>query len=135
MNILSRLLARQEVRYLIVGGWNALFGPGCFVFFYWLLHAHVHYMIIFVLTNILAVTVAYVLYKWFVFRTRGNIIREGLRFYSVYGISFLFGLAALPFCVEVLLLNIYLSQLLIVVVTVVCSFFGHKHFSFAKQKV
>ena len=131
-HFLSRLLARQDVRYLMVGGWNALFGPGCFVFFYWLLHTCVHYMIIYVLTNILAVSVAYMLYKWFVFQTRGNFIRECVRFFSVYGVSFLFGLAALPFCVEVLHLNVYWSQLLILGFTVVCSFFGHKHFSFAR---
>jgi len=134
-NLVSRLLARQEVRYLLVGGWNAVFGPGCFLFFYWLLHTYVHYMLIYVATSILTIAVAYVFYKYFVFRTRGDMIRECLRFYGVYGIGVLFGLAALPFCVEVLHLSIWIAQLVIVAVTIICSFFGHKYFSFAKRGI
>ena len=133
--MLTRLLARQEVRYLIVGGWNALFGPGCFLSCYWLLRAYVHYMIIYVVTSVLAITVAYVLYKYFVFRTRGDILREGLRFFGVYGVSMLFGLVSLPFCMEVLRLNVFVSQLIIMAVTVVGSFFCHKHFSFRRRNI
>jgi len=130
VSLISRVLARQEIRYLIAGGWNTFFGTGCFFFFYWLLHAHIHYMIIAVFTNILAVTMAYVTYKLFVFKTRGNIIREYLKFYSVYSVGIVFGLAALPFCMEKLHLNAYLSQTLILAVTIVFSFIGHKRFSF-----
>ncbi|MEI8079973.1 MAG: GtrA family protein, partial [bacterium] len=66
----------------------------------------------------------------FVFRTKGNVLREYVRFYGVYGVTAVLGLAALPFCVELLGLSPYLAPLLIMGVTVAVSYLGHQHFSF-----
>ncbi len=107
---LSVLLARQEVRYLLAGSWNTVFGLGCSYFLYWLLHRYFHYMLILVFTNILAVSMAYMTHKMFVFRTKGNVVREYIKFYFVYGACFLFGLATLPVCIELLGLDFYISQ-------------------------
>ena len=132
--VLSRyvtgLLARQEIRYLLAGGWNTLFGVGSSFLFYWLLHHRIHYMVILVLTNLLAVSMAYVIYKKYVFCTHGNIFREYIKFYTVYGAAIVFGLVSTPFCIEVVGINFYISQLLILVVTVAFSFVCHKRFSF-----
>lgn len=128
------LLARQKVRYLIAGGWNTLFGVGTSFLLYWLLHQRIHYMVILIIGNIIAVTMAYVSYKLFVFRTRGNILVEYLRFYMVYGVGIVVGLVASPFCIEVLGMNFYVSQLLILIVTVASSFIAHKRFSFKTSR-
>lgn len=130
---LTGLLARQEVRYLIAGGWNTLFGYGVFVGLLYLFQPWVHYMVIAVVCNVLAITMAYASHKLFVFRTRGNVLREYLKFYGVQGVATVVGLLALPFCVEVLKISPYLAPLLILVVTLMVSFFGHKHFSFRKR--
>lgn len=127
---LSGLLVRQEVRYLIVGGWNTVFGYGIFVGLLYVLEARVHYMVIAVVCNVLAVTMAYATQKLFVFRTPGNLVREYFKFYGVQGVSNVVGLLALPFCVEVLRISPYVAPLLILVVTLVVSYLGHKHVSF-----
>jgi len=126
----SALLARQEVRYLMAGGWNTVFGYGVYVWLLWLFQPQVHYMAIAVATNVLAITMAYATHKLFVFRTKGNVLREYLKFYGVYGVTAVLGLAALPLCVEWLGMSPYVAPLLILGVTVVVSYFGHKHFSF-----
>ena len=116
-----------------MGGWNTLFGPGSFMFFYWLLHARIHYMVIAVFANVLVVTTAFFAYKYLVFQTRGNIIREYFKFYSVNGVGIVFGLAALPFCMEVLNLSVYISQVVILAVYIPFSFIAHRRFSFKNR--
>ena len=127
---LAGLLARQEVRYLIAGGWNTLFGYGVYVGLLYMFQAWVHYMVIAVLANVFSISMAYATHKLFVFRTKGNVLREYFRFYGVYGVTAALGLLALPICVEVLRMSPYVAPLLILGVTVVVSYFGHKHFSF-----
>jgi len=127
---LTWLLARQKVRYLIAGWWNTAFGYGVYVGLIYLFHPRVHYMVIAVVGNVLAVTMAFATHKLFVFRRTGNVLREYLKFYGVYGVTTVLGLLALPFSVEVLKINLYVAPLLMLAVSVVVSYFGHKHFSF-----
>lgn len=127
---LAGLFARQGVRYLIAGGWNTAFGYGMYAGPYYLLHDRIHYMVIAVVANVLAISMAYATHKLFVFRTKGNALREYLKFYGVYGLTAALGLVALPFCIEVLKINPYVAPLLIMGVTAGVSYFGHKHFSF-----
>jgi len=123
----------RPMRYLLAGAWNTVFGVSCSFLLYWLLHERLHYIIIVVIGNILAITMAFATHKFFVYRTRGHILVEYLRFYLVYGFAIAFGLIATPFCVEVLGLNFYVSQLLILGATVATSYFGHQRFTFARN--
>lgn len=120
------------VRYLVTGGVNTAFGYGVYAGLTWLLSGRVPwaYMVSAVLGNIVAITFSYVTYKIFVFKTPGNYLREYLRTYVVYGGTTLLGLVLLPFLVEVLGMNPYVAPLIIIPVTVLSSFLGHKHFSF-----
>jgi len=129
----------QLLRYLVVGGWNTLFGYGVFAGLTWALTGRVPYayMVAAVLSSIIAITMAYVGYKAFVFKTRGNYLREYLRFYVVYGASTLLSLALLPvfvFIVTPLLPQPvyapYVAQALVMPIVVLSSFFGHQRFSF-----
>lgn len=128
---IAGLLARQDVRYLIAGGWNTVFGYGLYIGLFYLFQIRVHYMVLAVVANILAITMAYLTHKLFVFRTKGNVLREYFRFYGVYGLTAALGLAALPICVELLGMGPYVAPLLILVVTTGLSYLGHKHFSFS----
>ena len=124
----------QKIRYLIIGGWNTVFGYGVFAVLYFYLSDLIHYLAILSISYILSITNAYIGYKLFVFRTKGNILREYLRFYIVYGASFLFNLAALPLLVEVLNLNMYAAQAIVTIITILGSYVLHKNFSFKGQK-
>jgi putative flippase GtrA len=130
LNVPGRLVARQEVRYLIAGAWNTVFGYGVYAGPYYLLHGRVHYMVVAAVGSIVAISMAYATHKLFVFRTKGNVLREYLKFCGVYGVTSALGLVALPFCVELLGMSPYVAPLLILAVTVVVSYLAHKHFSF-----
>jgi len=120
----------QKIRYLIIGGWNTIFGYGVFAVLYFWLEGSIHYLFILSISYILSITNAYIGYKLFVFRTRGNIFREYLRFYVIYGVSFLINLAVLPLLVELLSLNMYAAQAVVTIITIVGSYVLHKNFSF-----
>lgn len=120
----------QKLRYLIIGGWNTVFGYGVFAGLYFWLEGFIHYLVILSISYVLSITNAYIGYKLFVFKTRGNILREYFRFYLVYGVSFIFNLATLPLFVETLRFNMYVAQAIVTLITILGSYLLHKNFSF-----
>lgn len=132
----------QVLRYLLVGAWNTLFGYGLFAALTYLLTGVVPYayMAASALSNVGAITVAFFGYKWFVFRTKGNYLREYLRCYMVYGTAMLVSLALLPILMILLQRVVrlhgsapYVAGAMLAVGTVLISFVGHKRFSFAAK--
>jgi putative flippase GtrA len=133
----------QLVRYLLVGGFNTAFGYGLFALLNWCctgLGAY-GYMYAAVVSNFIAITVAFLGYKWFVFQTRGNYLSEWVRCMGVYGSSTLIGLAGLAILVPILRRSLhrpelapYLAAAMMTVVTVLFSFLGHKNISFRQQR-
>jgi putative flippase GtrA len=134
----------QFVRYIVVGGFNTVFGYGLFALLTWSFRGlgAYNYMYAAVLANVIAISVAFLGYKWFVFRTRGNYLIEWIRCFGVYGSSALIGLAGLPILVPILRHVLhrpeqapYIAGALLMIVTVLFSFFGHKNFSFRQKKI
>jgi putative flippase GtrA len=134
----------QFVRYILVGGFNTLFGYGLFALLTWSFRGlgSYNYMYAALLANIIAISVAFLGYKWFVFRTRGNYLVEYIRCFGVYGTSALIGLASLPILVPILRRFLhhperapYIAAALLTVVTVMFSFLGHKNISFRQKQV
>jgi len=134
----------QFVRYIVVGGFNTAFGYGLFALLTWSFRGlgSYNYMYAAVLANVIAISVAFLGYKWFVFRTRGNYLIEWIRCFGVYGTSALIGLACLPILVPILRHVLrrpeqapYIAGAILMIVTVLFSFFGHKNFSFRQKQV
>jgi putative flippase GtrA len=94
--------AGQFVRYLCVGAFNTFFGYFFFVVVLTLLNAvlpgrwlYLTVVLASVLSTPLNITVAYLGYKFFVFRTKGNYLGEWLKCFAVYGTGMIPGLVAL----------------------------------------
>ncbi len=129
----------RVLRYLLVGGFNTAFGYSTFAGLNYFLTGRVPYpyMVASVGSSIASITVAFFGYKLFVFKTKGNALREYLRTYVVYGSSALLGLVLLPILVALLnlvttrqLLVPYIAQALTIPLVVVASYLGHREFSF-----
>jgi len=132
----------QFGRYLMVGVWNTLFGYGMFALFTAVLTPIVPYSYMWAsfFSSLLNITVAFLGYKWFVFKTKGNYLREWLRCVAVYGSGIAIGLIALPVLVTLIRRNThffsqapYIAGAILTAVTVVYSFVGHKRFSFKTE--
>ena len=94
--------AGQFVRYLCVGVFNTLFGYCTFALTLFLLNHAVPPRFLYLtvvaaslLSTPLNISVAYLGYKFFVFRTKGNYLREWLKCFAVYGTAMLPGLVIL----------------------------------------
>jgi putative flippase GtrA len=92
----------QFVRYLCVGIFNTFFGYISFAIILTLLNAALPARLLYltvILASILSVppniTVSYLGYKFFVFRTKGNYLGEWLKCFAVYGTGMIPGLVAL----------------------------------------
>jgi putative flippase GtrA len=133
---------KQLGRYLLVGIWNTAFGYGLYAGFTALLSHYVanSYLPALLLSNLLSITVSFLGYKWFVFRTTGNYFREWCRCVSVYSGSMLISFVTLPFLVYFFRSILgysrqapYLAGGVLTGMTAIISFFGHKHISFRKK--
>ncbi|MDJ0377146.1 GtrA family protein [Cryobacterium sp. PH31-L1] len=130
-----RLLGDQRVRFLAVGATNTAVGYLVFSLFTVWVFADVYlgYLISLALSYVVGITLAFVLYRRFVFVVHGQVLRDFARFVSVYLVAIGINAAALPLLVEVLLVPPLLAQLIILLITTLLSFFGHKKFSFRRS--
>ena len=81
--------SQQFMRYILVGGFNTVFGYSLFALLNWLSRGLGSYNYIYaaIVGNFIGISVAFLGYKWFVFRTRGNYLVEYTRCFGVYGSS------------------------------------------------
>ena len=140
--ILSRFPPGQFLRYLLIGGWNTAFGFFCFLFLNrWLstLIPTYSYIVANIIAHPIAITQAFLGYKWFVFRTKGNYFQEWLRALNIYGGGVILSTLALAPLVGLIRHTTqyqtqapYIAGAFVTGFTVIASFFGHRHFSFRK---
>ncbi len=132
----------QVLRYLLTGAGNTLFGYGTFALFTMLLAplGRQSYILAVIPSTIIHTTVAFLGYKWFVFKTKGNYLREWIRCVGVYSSSMALSMVLLPIVVFVIRHRFgyetqapYIAGALLGVLTVIFSFFGHKHISFRQS--
>jgi len=134
----------QLLRYLCVGAFNTAFGYGLYALALALLNHSVPQRYLYltviaasVISTPISITVAYFGYKLFVFRTRGNHLREWLKAFGVYGVGMLPGLLVLSALTRLLQSVLhhknyagYLAGALVQGFTVIISFLGHKKITF-----
>lgn len=144
---IRRVLPSGEViRFLLVGAFNTVFSLALYSGFV-ILFSHLFPNrgkpliadIAFAISTPVSITVAFLCYKHFVFRTKGNYLKEWLRCFAVYSISFPTGLVILPTATHLFQrfapTHAYAPFLAGIVnsVTIACySYFAHKKFSFKR---
>lgn len=121
---------REQILFLVVGGWNTLFGYAIFALLYWLLHTLLPVTAILLVSYAVAFINNFLCYKYIVFRTRGGHVGEILRFMVVYVPILLANLIVLPLALRTLPLNAYVVQGIYTVVVVLLSYLGLKLFTF-----
>lgn len=130
------------VRYVAVGACNTIFGYGCFALLTLLLTPLLSYgyVVASIFANLFSITFAFFGYKWFVFKTKGNYLKEWIRCVGVYASGMILSAAALPFVVGVIRRQPghdhsapYIAGAIVLVFSIVFSFFGHRHISFADR--
>ena len=141
-----KLPAGEVIRFLMVGVSNTLFSLGLYsacVILFGHLFPHRGKPLIADIASItskpIAITVAFLCYKHFVFRTHGNYLKEWLRCFAVYGVSTPAELLILPLATTVFLhipllrpYSPFLAGGVNAVIIASYSYFAHKKFSFKR---
>jgi putative flippase GtrA len=142
----KRLAEMQSVRFLVIGGGNTLFGVAdTFAVLKLLLllragQPKLMGTVAMAASSIINIGFSFLTYKWFVFRAKGNYLKEYLRSLTIY-LPSLFLNTFLVAPLAALLHrwtgydrgSVYLAMGIILTVTIVFSFFGHKHVSFRQD--
>ncbi|OBJ55181.1 GtrA family protein [Mycobacterium asiaticum] len=137
---LIRIIRDQRVAFLVVGVFNTIIGFAIFIaasetvgHFVDQRYGEVAGSVVTVIVmHVLSVLSAFVLHRRFVFRVRGHVFRDLLRFWSVYLTAGAINLIALPVMVELGVARIP-AQVIIVAVTTLLTYFAHRHFSFRRS--
>ena len=138
--LVAHVPAGQLIRFILVGVWNTLFGYASFALLTYLLEPRFPpfgYMIAAAIASVLNISLAFLGYKWFVFKTTGNTLREWVRCMVVYSSSIALGLVLLPILVFVIrhATHIdekapYVAAAALVCINALYNFVGNKKFTF-----
>lgn len=144
-SLLDRIPKGEALRFLIAGGGNTLFGIADTFFFTWLCvhvapaHVALATSVAVLLATVVNISVSFLTYKWFVFQTKGNYLREYSRSWLIYLPSLLLSMVAVAPLAALLAhwlprpsLAPYAAQACIIAVAVVPQFLGHKNITFKK---
>lgn len=121
----------KKIRFLIAGGVNTLVGFLVYPLLYLALSpVGFGYIQILLAAQIPCITFSFATNKYFVFRTKGNLKKEYLKFTVFYAVILLINLIFLPILVEIFGVSPIISQTLFVALTIVTSFFWHNFITF-----
>lgn len=121
----------RPLRFLIAGGVNTAVGLAFYPLLLWTVPLlRTHYLIALLIAQACCLCFAYATYKFGVFRTRGNVLREFATFSSYYLFNYAANWAALPLLVELAGIHPVLAQTGFTVLLVIGSWFWHNHITF-----
>jgi putative flippase GtrA len=137
---LIRLVRDQRVAFLLVGGINTVVGFGTFVACSQTLGHLVDRrfgtvagaLVTIVVSHILSVLFAFIMHRRLVFRVQGHVLRDLLRFESVYLTTFGINAVALLVLVELGVHRIT-AQAIVFVPILLLNYLGHRYFSFRRS--
>ena len=92
------------------------------------------YIQVLLFSQMFCITFSFFTNKYFVFKTKGNVKEEYLRFFAFYGFYLLLNLLCLPFLVEVIQITPILAQTLFSFAIIVSSYFWHNLVTFKQTK-
>ena len=122
----------QQLRFLLAGGYNTLFGYLMFSGMYLLFGRWIHYLVIGVLAHFIAVINAFIVHRRLVFRSTEPWGQSFVRFNLSQLVGLGFGITCLYALVRFAHLQPLLAQAVVVSASVLLTYVLHRYFSFRK---
>ncbi|WP_433663735.1 GtrA family protein [Nocardia sp. CA-128927] len=130
---LLRLVQRQEVAFAAVGGFNTALGIGLTIVWLAVLGDNVPPSVAVAAAYAVSIVIAFVLHRTLVFRVRGHLLRDFLRFVAVNSGGLLLNMALLELAVSVWHFPDKPAAVVVMALVAVVSYFGHRHISFRRR--
>ena len=125
----------KKVRFLIAGCVNTLVGLSVYpILFILLKPIGFGYMEVLFLAQLICITFSFISNKYFVFKTKGNIKKEYVKFFMFYGFYLAVNVICLPVMVEVIKITPIVAQTLFSIAIIVTSYFWHNFITFKQPK-
>lgn len=125
----------KKLRFLIAGGVNTLVGLSVYPILYFFLEpSGFRYLEVLLIAQIICITFSFISNKYFVFKTKGNIKKEYIKFFTFYGLYLLLNLVCLPFLVEIVKITPVISQTIFSIAIIISSYFWHNFITFKQPK-
>lgn len=118
--------------FLFVGAINTLFGYFGSVGMYELFKGYIPLAAIIVISRIVTITFSFLTYKIFLFRTKGQWIKEYLRCFISYGFTSACVMCVLYALVEYMEIPFWIAQFVATGIGVVLNFIAHSCFTFSR---
>ena len=139
-NLLSLIKSKTEIRFLLVGTWNTLFGYLVFLLFLFLLEKIFNnerqiYTLSISFSHLISVINSFIFHKvvTFVSKQKGlELVYEFRRFFNSYIITFLLNLSFISIQVELLSLNPRIAGAISLPIVTVVTFFLLSKYAFNK---
>jgi putative flippase GtrA len=129
---LMRVVKDQRVAFLLVGGANTAFSTGLFIVFALAFPQAPSFVLLSASWTISLIAVFFV-YRKLVFRVKGHLWLDLGRFALVNLTSLLVNIGLLSLFADLLKFPRIPTQLVITLLSVIISYFGHRHFSFRRK--
>ncbi|WP_280432668.1 GtrA family protein [Nocardia brasiliensis] len=130
---LLRVVRRQELAFAVVGGFNTALGIGMTVVWLAVLGDNVPPSVAVAASYAVSIAVAFVLHRTLVFRVRGHLLRDFLRFVAVNSGGLLLNMVLLELAVSVWHFPDKPAAVVVMGLVAVASYFGHRHISFHRR--
>ncbi len=125
-------LIPEKIRYILVGGFNTLISFVSFYCLYIFLQNKFHYSFILILNFFISVFISFSLLRFFVFKSKGNFLKEYIRCNISYAILLFLNLVLLTVMIDYFKIKVILSQFVLTIFIAIVGFVIHKNFSFKK---
>lgn len=129
---LLHLIKDRRVAFLAVGAVNTIVGFVLFAFFH-AMWGNSRWLLTLLCSHVISVVIAFVLYRYLVFRVRGHLLRDAWRFETVYLSGLAINAVLLAIGVDWFHLDALLVQVFVMIFTAIWSYVGHGRFSFHRK--
>jgi len=123
---------REEVRYLVVGGFNTLVGLGLYAGFHALLGDQLGYLLVLVPAYAVGIVVSFITQRIFVFGAQGQVLVDFIRFTLVQLSGLALNALVLATVHESTAIPPVPAQAISLFFVAVATYFSHKFFSFRR---
>ncbi len=123
----------ETMRYLLVGGYNTAVFYFLYVLFV-LYHGENYAQPCLFAAFVFSSFHSFFTQRTFVFLSDGNYKKEYMKCFMTWGVGYFMNAALLKFFTDVLGVNVYLSEFLVLIIVTCFTYFLLKYFAFGKDK-
>lgn len=132
--IIKIFLKEKNISFLLVGGFNTIFGYLSSLIIYYYLNIYFNIIIIGVIINFVNISFSFFTYKIFVFKnSQQNWIIQYLKSFMTYGFITLVNISLMAFMVEFLAVKFWIVATILTIASPLLLYLLHNNFTFSEK--